>query len=253
MKISVLASGSKGNVTYIEHNNVKILIDLGVSIKYIEEKLNDIDINPKDIDAILLTHMHDDHTKGIKSFWKKYKTKIYITSGMVNDFSKFICDYSIYESNNENIKGIDIKILKTSHDVNESIGFIIKADLNELVYITDTGYINYKNLEKIKNKDIYIFESNYDIDLLMNGKYPHYLKQRIHSDKGHLSNGDSSMYLSKVVGDRTKHIVLVHLSEENNDELIALETINRVFYESKTKINNIIIAKQNERTELIEI
>ena len=105
----------------------------------------------------------------------------------------------------------------------------------------------------LKNLDIYLFESNHDLELLMNGPYPEWLKRRVYSDEGHLSNKAASFYLTKLIGDKTKKIVLIHLSETNNLESIAMETINNTFLEYGIDFHDIICARQNEKTEVIEI
>ena len=120
-------------------------------------------------------------------------------------------------------------------------------------YITDTGYVNTKNFKFIKNLDVYLFESNHDIELLQHGPYPVWLKKRVLSDDGHLSNKAAAFYLTKLIGDKTKEIVLIHLSETNNMEEIALETINNTFMEYGIDFHNIICARQNEITKVIEV
>jgi phosphoribosyl 1,2-cyclic phosphodiesterase len=248
MRVTVLASGSKGNCTYIEDNNTRILIDVGMSSSYIEDKLKEIDVNPKEIDGILITHTHGDHTAGLSSFNRKYHTQIFISPKMENDLKVYIRNPNFsYLKKEMNIKDIPIKVIKTSHDV-ESYGYIIG---DKLVYITDTGYVNEKYFDMISNKDLYIFESNHDIEMLMNGSYPYHLKKRILGDKGHLSNKDSSYYLSKIIGSNTKYIILAHLSEENNTKEKALETF--LSHDSNKEIKTVIIADQKERTELIEV
>lgn len=247
MKIVVLASGSKGNSTYIESGNTKILIDLGVSSAYVEDELKKINVDPKDINLILITHTHSDHILGLKSFLKKYETSLLISPNMEEHIKKVIKKPNIIHFRKEmDLGDISIKIIKNSHDT-ESYGFIIDE---KIVYITDTGYINSKHFNLISNKELYIIESNHDVEMLMNGNYPHYLKQRILSDKGHLSNEACSYYLSKIIGEKTKYIVLSHLSEENNTEEKALEELN-----NKVINDNIIklVAKQNKALEVIEI
>ena len=120
------------------------------------------------------------------------------------------------------------------------MGYIFEEDGHSLVYITDTGYINAKNHQKLSNKNMYILESNHDIDMLMNNpKYPYHLKQRILGDKGHLSNKDCSYYLSKFISENTKCIILAHLSEHNNTPSLALEelkkTLKEMYDEGKTE------------------
>ena len=123
-----------------------------------------------------------------------------------------------------------------------------------MVYITDTGYINESNFDYIKNKNLYVFESNHDVEKLMNNpKYPHHTKIRILSDKGHLSNKDSAYYLSRLIGNNTKYVILAHISEQNNTEDLALETLKETLDRKNIDFNNIMIARQNEMTELIEL
>ena len=246
MKISVLASGSKGNCTYIASNNTKILIDAGMSNLYIEKKLILLGVNPNDINFIFITHTHTDHIAGLKVFLKKHHPKVFLTQDMYNELHDILNDYEILE-NKVLLNDLEIDYFKTSHDT-DSVGYIVKNNEKEIVYVTDTGYINVKNLKKINNKDLYIFESNHDIEMLMNNpNYPYQIKQRILGDKGHLSNNQCHEYLKKIIGNKTKYIVLAHLSEQNNDPQIALNNLNDI------ENIKIMIAKQNESTELIEV
>ena len=252
MKFSVLASGSKGNCTYIETTKNKILVDLGMTNLYIEKKLLDLDIEPENINCIFLTHTHVDHISALKVFIKKHNPKVYLTKKMYNELIQTInLDNYVIIDKDILIDDLEVKVFKTSHDTDDSVGYVFKSEDKELVYITDTGYINVKNHELLKNKDAYIIESNHDVSMLMNNpNYPHHIKIRILSDKGHLSNDDSADYISHFISQKTKNIILIHLSEQNNTEKLALDTL-------VNKLNNyngnIIISKQNERTELIEV
>lgn len=251
MKVCVLSSGSKGNTTYIESDNAKILIDVGNSAKYVKEKLEDIGANPSDINAILITHTHVDHIKGLKVFAKKYNVPVYITDIMLKSLD-FLDNYVIL-SDEFDINDIHITAIKTSHDAPDSRGYIVTSGEKSIVYITDTGYINRKYFDILKNRNIYIMESNHDIEMLNNGSYPFNLRQRILSDKGHLSNYDSAKYLSSFIGDNTKYIMLAHLSEDNNTKELAYETLDNRLKEENIHVDKIIIAKQNKETEFISI
>lgn len=252
MKVSVLSSGSKGNTTYIETKETKILIDAGNSSKYILNTLTELNINPQEIDAILITHIHSDHIKGLQVLLKNINPCVYMTEKM-RLYLDYINNYKIIDEDIIEIKDLKINVIKTSHDTDDSVGYIINNENKSIVYITDTGYINQKYFDILKNREIYIMESNHDIEMLNNGKYPFELRQRILSDKGHLSNYDSAKYLSKFIGNKTKYILLAHLSEENNTESLAYNTLTDRLAKEKINIDNIIITKQNKETELITI
>lgn len=253
MKFSVLASGSTGNVTYVEANNTRILIDIGMSCLYVEKKLREMEVEPSSINAIIITHTHIDHIAGLKVFLKKYHPYIYMSKKMYIDLKEQIGNNEYYIIDGKFIvNDIIVTPFSISHDAPDTNGYILESLGKSLVYITDTGYINNKHFSLLKNKDVYIFESNHDVKMLMDGKYQYHLKQRIISDRGHLSNKDSSYYLSKIIGDNTKCIILAHLSKENNTPEIALNTLLEMLQKNNYKINS-LVAKPNERTDLITI
>jgi phosphoribosyl 1,2-cyclic phosphodiesterase len=242
MKISILGSGSSGNSTLLITPNLKILIDCGFSYSYINKKLIDHGILPKEIDYILITHNHEDHIYGLKQFLKRNNTKV--ISG-----KKMNIDNSIVIEKNLEIEDLKIESFPLSHDSEEINGYILENNGVKAAYITDTGYINIKNHELLKNLNGYVIESNHDIEKLMQGPYPHHLKQRVISDKGHLSNRDAINYLNKFIGEKTKTIILFHISEKNNSE----ELVRKEFEKIKNKNVKLYISKQKETTELINI
>ena len=250
MKICVLSSGSKGNSSIIFNDKTKILIDDGMQLPYIEENLNKLNISVNDLDGILITHEHDDHIKGLRKLISKYDPLLYVDSKLLEVLTKTFKDFR-YELYDEDfiIGNLKINTIKLSHDSATCNGFIIKENSKELVYITDTGYINRKYIDLTTNKNMYVIESNHDEEMLENGPYPYFLRQRVISDRGHLSNMQTSKYLKKVIGDKTKNIILIHLSEKNNTPELALETFNK--YNDYNK--NITISYQNEPTEVIEV
>lgn len=254
MKACVLASGSKGNVCYVKTNNHNILIDIGRNKKYIVEKLKDINISPEIIDIILISHLHKDHISALNTFINAYKPVVCITKKMYEELDS-IKNYPFLHLYQDNIEldDITIKAIKSSHDATDSRNFVIEEDGKSLVYITDTGYIRHKYFNDIVNKNIYLLESNHDIEMLTHGPYPEWLKSRVISDEGHLSNQSAGFYLSKLIGKDTKEVILMHLSEVNNTESIALATVNDVLKEYNVEFQNIKCAKQDESGELIEV
>lgn len=255
MEVCVLASGSKGNCTYVASENTKILIDVGMTCSYVVKQLQSIDVNPNEITGILVTHTHSDHIAGLKVFLKKYQPTLYLTKPMYQDLvTKMTISSYVLIDQDFAINDLWIKVIKTSHDASDSNGYIVEYQGNSVVYLTDTGYINQKNYQVLSNKNVYIMESNHDVTMLMDGSYPYHLKQRILGDYGHLSNYDSANYLSKFIGTNTKHIFLAHLSEENNTPSLALETLNKILKEKNISSSSTIeIASQKERTELVKL
>lgn len=253
MKFSVLASGSTGNVTFVETNETKILIDIGMSCLYVEKKLKDMDINPEDIKAVIITHTHSDHISGLRVFLKKYHPTLFITKKMYNDLKDFIYkDECVFIDGKFIINDLNVTPFSVSHDAPDTNGYILENGSSSVVYVTDTGYINSKHFDILNNRSAYIFESNHDVKMLMDGKYQYHLKQRIISDRGHLSNKDSSYYLSKIIGKNTKYIVLAHLSKENNTPDIALNNLLNMLSETNYKIES-LVASPDERTDLITV
>jgi len=250
MKIVVLGSGSKGNSTFIDFGNKKILIDVGFSYKQIKEKLELIHVDPKEIDALLITHDHNDHVYGLKVFLKNVKPLLYVTKEIEESILEEKYEKSVYLTDEMFLSDIFIKVIPTSHDSLTSNGFLIEYEGESLVYITDTGYINLRYMNILKDKTYYIIESNHDTERLIKGPYPEYLQRRILSDKGHMSNELCSGYISKLIGPNTKKILLAHLSEENNTEELALSSVFKVLKENEIEFNNIICAKQKELTEV---
>ena len=254
MKVCVLSSGSGGNCTYLESGNTKILIDLGTSSLYAEKKLQELNIDPKEIDGLFITHTHVDHIKGIKVFLKKYNTKLFLSEQILREIYNDIKpqNYEIIDKN-INLNDFNITMFKISHDTEDANGFIFESNGKSAVYVTDTGYINARNHKLLTNRNIYVFESNHDVEMLMNGSYPYHIKQRILGDKGHLSNKDSAYYLSKFIGDATKYVILAHLSKDNNTKELALSTLKETLKNNNKNLDNILIAEQDKRTDLVEV
>jgi len=250
MDIYVLASGSKGNATYIKTKKTSLLIDAGISHRQIKLRLEAQGQSLNDLDGLLLTHEHSDHTKGLKQTIKQTDVPLYTglkTYRKIKDIIPETTTHIPIEPDRPFMfNDLIITPLKTSHDAVFSLGFIIQEDDKRFVYITDTGYLEQADFYKIKNAETYLLESNYDVAMLFDSQRPYYLKKRIDSVKGHLSNDDAAYYLTQLVGANTKQIILAHPSLECNSESCALNTLESVFeaYEQSLKAIDVYIAKQ---------
>lgn len=252
MRIQILASGSKGNATLIESENTKLLIDMGISYKQLSNRLKEVSKEPTDIDAVVITHTHGDHISGLSSLVSKTGIKVLTIAKCCEELNKTVAMENIEIVNASiNIGDMNISLFNLSHDV-PVVGLIIKNNDKEIVYITDTGYINKKHIKTLKNKEAYILESNYDEEMLLNGPYPFVLQQRVIGDSGHLSNSDAAKFLKEVIGDRTKHIFLAHISENNNTPSLAYRTTAEAI-EDIFPIENLHIASQHEISQGVNI
>lgn len=251
MKIKILASGSKGNSSLIICDNTKLLIDIGLSFARIKSHLELNGININDITGLLITHSHSDHIKGLKTFIKETDIKIYIPKDMYHELEEIVpIDRCIFIEDIFNINDVNIELIHTSHDTDFSVGYIFEYKKKTLVYVTDTGYINRRYLKKMEDKNVYVIESNHDEAMLMDGPYPRFLKERVISDRGHLSNKTTAGYLKKIVTDNTKCVVLAHISEKNNTIDLAYQEANDVL---KDKDIELLVAMQDEESKLIEV
>lgn len=254
MLVSVLASGSEGNSTFIETEDTKILIDAGMNTKYIKTRLSELGVDIKEIDYILMTHNHNDHIAALATFLKQSPAKLVTTKSMIEtlDSIKNYDNIMIHENDLE-IGKTKIRPFKTSHDAIDSRGYLVEDESSSVVYMTDTGYLNQKFFDMLYDKNIYIMEANHDVEMLINGRYPKWLKSRILSDQGHLSNNAAGFYLSKLIGPNTKKVILAHLSKENNTEETALKTVKKTLKEYEVDFDDIIVARQKEKTEGIRV
>ncbi len=251
MKVKVLASGSKGNSSLVICNDTKLLIDIGITFSKLCTHLELNNISIDDINALLITHSHADHIKGLSTFIKKTNIKIYIPEKMYIELSDIVPkDRCVFVEDQFNINDVFIELIHTSHDTNISVGYIIEHNNKTLVHVTDTGYINRKYLQKIVDKNIYVIESNHDEAMLMDGPYPRFLKERVISDRGHLSNKTTASYLKKVTTNNTKYVVLAHISEKNNTKDLAYKESSEAIKDKNIKL---LIADQNEESDLIEV
>lgn len=261
MEIIVLASGSKGNATYIQTKTTKILIDAGISYLQLKNRLATKGISLKELDAIVLTHEHTDHIKHLSSIATKTSAKIYMSkitypeanrrqSGALTNL-----DIAFIEPNMKyQIGNLNVVPIRLSHDVENCFGYLFKEEGSKNItygYITDTGYIPDEYLSIIANLQVISIESNHDVKMLKESNRAWPLIQRILSKNGHLSNVQCCEYLMKFNYKFVKTLILSHISEECNTEEIAIKEIKNTFNDKLPC--NILIAKQNEALDIIEV
>ena len=231
MKVCNLSSGSDGNLTYIETLNAKILLDAGLSSSEICKRLALLRVTPEEIDAILITHEHTDHIKGIDVFASKYHTKVYVHSkGLWALKSKLKkCDkieFMPFDDLDFYIKDLLVSNFPLSHDSEYCSGFSFKEKTKKVSILTDLGYTNNEILSKIAGSALVYIEANHDIEMLKNNPcYPLVLKQRILGKRGHLSNVDCAKAVEFLARSGTRQVMLAHLSRENNTPELAYGTV----------------------------
>lgn len=232
MKYLSVASGSCGNCHLIEHHHTKILVDIGLSGKAVERGLSDHGIDLSSVDAILITHEHSDHIKGVGIVSRRYDLPIYATEktwqsigdsvGKIREHNRLLLD----KSRPFDLGDLEISAFTTSHDAADSCGFVVTDGKYRLAIATDLGCITPVVEEAVLGSDLVILESNHDVEMLKVGSYPYLLKRRVLSDRGHLSNETAGKFAADLVASGTKGILLAHLSGENNFPLLAYETVS---------------------------
>jgi len=241
MTVWTLASSSSGNCTIISHKDTHLLIDAGISLRRMREGLKCLDLSPNDLTGVLVTHEHSDHIGGIEMLIKYHKTPVFASCGsgygicctlpaadpFVNCFEAGI----LFE-----LGDITVSSFRTPHDAIESVGYRLSAGGMTLVYATDLGSLTNEVLEAASGADIAIIESNHDKEMLKNGPYPPYLKRRILSARGHLSNNDSGKLAVKLASSGTRIVQLSHLSCENNTPGLARDTVAEALCRSGVEV-----------------
>jgi phosphoribosyl 1,2-cyclic phosphodiesterase len=261
MKLCSIASGSSGNCIYVGSENTNLLVDAGISAKRIENGLNGIDIFPDTIQGILITHEHSDHISGLGILARRYQIPVYATYETARAIRQIKSLGDIPEElfrfvkPNESflINDINVEPFATSHDAANPVCYTFQAEGHKVGVATDLGKYDDYIVAKLKDSDLLFIEANHDVNMLMVGKYPYYLKQRILGDRGHLSNDTSADLISNLINERLQHVLLAHLSKENNYEELAYETVccelaNRKFNFSATKVS---VAHREQPSRLV--
>ena len=263
MKVVILGSGSKGNCTYIETKSKKILIDAGLSLLQIRSRLAQNNIVFSGVDLVLITHEHIDHIKYLSSILVKTNATLCIHEDTYHECNRrlsgaltYVKTYFIQKDKRYTIDELSFIPIELSHDATNCFGFILKEDTGEdsnITYasITDTGYVPSKYFNILSTISTMLIESNHDVLMQKQSGRPWILINRVLSQRGHLSNEDCCNVLSKIVSKNTKRVIFGHISEECNEESIAINVCKKTFNYSLPFILD--IAKQYEPSEIIEV
>jgi phosphoribosyl 1,2-cyclic phosphodiesterase len=229
LSVCMLASGSKGNAIYISDDTTALLVDAGLSGVEIERRLRARDLDPRDIDAMIVSHEHSDHIRGVGILSRRFDLPVYLsektgpeaslTIGNIKDMRPFRCGEPF------NVNTLDVHPFSIAHDAEDPAGFTIKCNGRKVGIATDLGIATAMVKQHLKGCDLLILEANHDPEMLINGPYSWPLKQRIKGRTGHLSNQASGALLSELKHDRLQHVILAHLSETNNTPAKALQEV----------------------------
>ncbi|KAB3532176.1 MBL fold metallo-hydrolase [Alkaliphilus serpentinus] len=242
-----LASGSSGNCHFVSNDKEALLIDAGLSGKKIQGKLEEIGVSPAQLTGILISHEHSDHIHSAGILSRRFNIPIYANEGTWKGME---CKLGELKENNIklfntnksfSIGDITIMPYATSHDANESVGFSFHCNKIKISITTDLGYIDGNIIDRIKDSNLVVLESNHDEEMLKAGSYPYYLKRRILSDHGHLSNDAAGWAIVDLVKNNVHKVMLAHLSKENNFPELAIATVEGILKANQVDVGRDII------------
>lgn len=255
-----LSSGSSGNCYYVGNEFHGILIDAGISATSIRKFLKGIGVSMQTVMGVLVTHNHIDHIRGLEVLARKCNVPIFTTKNIWRSILSPHCSITrdcireIPVQQEFNLSGFSIEAFPVCHDAPETVGYHICFEDRRITIVTDLGHICQTSAPYIRKANLLVIESNYDEEMLVNGKYPYYLRKRIQSDNGHLGNKQTSEFVSGIMNDDLRYVCLAHLSKNNNTPEIALDTIRRTLDEKGIKLSEhqcISVLRRNIPSEMI--
>lgn len=260
MRFCALSSGSNGNCSFVETNEHRILIDIGLSAKRVESLLREKGIEPGTITAVFVTHEHTDHIAGVGVWARRYKVPVMATAGTWKGMEKTIKEipgelrFEIVSGRGYRMSDLRIEAIPTMHDANDPCAYTIESDGGKVSVITDTGMVTERMMHHLAESDLAVLESNHDINMLLTGPYADSLKRRIHGNMGHLSNEDCGLAIASVRAVNPNGTFLLgHLSEENNTPQLALKTVKDIVLERRGETGQIDLTSRYGSTDLYEI
>jgi phosphoribosyl 1,2-cyclic phosphodiesterase len=256
MKFSVLGSGSKGNCTLVESGSTRLLIDNGFSGKEIIGRLTRLGLVPEMLTALVITHEHDDHIKGVGVLARRLNLPVYANGATHRAAAHRIGPLPVHREFGTGepfvIGDLHIHPFSVSHDTADPVGFVVSDGTSRLGYCTDTGKITQLIKHHLQQCQALILEANHDVQMLQEGPYPLALKQRVLSSRGHLANGDSVDLAALLAEHHLQLLVLAHLSAINNHPDLVQEEVRRRLRPKHSSLQ-VLLAGQLQTCPLLEI
>lgn len=245
MRVSVLASGSKGNAIFVEMDGTRVLIDAGVGVRRVARELGALSVAMESLDAIFITHEHSDHVKGLETILKRTDAPVYTRPGTLRAMTLDDLPedrlFAIHDS--VEIGSLRVSAFDIPHDAADPVGYEITGS-RKCTVATDLGFVTDGVRTAMEGADVLVFEANHDLAMLRKGPYPWPLKQRILGNRGHLANNEAGRAIARLRS-RPQKIILAHLSETNNRPDVAEETVSHVLAENGVSLP-LVVALQDE-------
>ena len=257
MRFSVLASGSSGNACYVETDHTKIIIDAGLSGRELARRLALIAVDPAAIDALVITHEHSDHIKGVGPLSRRFDIPVYINGPTLKKGMKTLGNLSrpvhLQTGQTINIHDLVIETFTKCHDAADPMGLVLASNGQRLGIVTDLGRSTPVVEDRIKDCRALVLEFNHDEDMLARGPYPLELKRRIKGQDGHLSNSQAAKLLGNIAHDELNVVVLAHISDKNNAPEKALEEANRALEACGQQHTRVFLSRQDRALPLLDL
>ncbi|MGK2905268.1 MAG: MBL fold metallo-hydrolase [Desulfuromonadales bacterium] len=248
MRICLLASGSKGNALLVESGRTRLLIDAGLSARELRKRLDLIGVDATSLNALLITHEHADHVRGLGPLVRQLDLPVYLHTDLARklpDVGKPECVREFADGEEFTVNDLTIRPFAITHDSLAPVGFTLSGEQGKIGVATDLGIATRLVAECLQGCRALVIETNHDEELLRDGPYPWTLKQRVRSNHGHLSNGAGSSLLQSLLWDGLAAVFLGHLSETNNRPGLALDAINLVLEKQTICAPQVLVGRQH--------
>jgi len=253
LSICVLGSGSRGNAIYVSDGITSILVDAGFSAREIDRRMRSQGLDPARLDAVLLTHEHSDHIRGVQRLVRRHGLPVYLTDGTFQEAAALhdLPEIHTFACGSEvRIHTLTVRPFSIAHDARDPAGFTIGANGSRIGIATDLGHVTALVREHLRDCRLLVLEANHDPQMLMDGPYPWFLKQRIRSRTGHLSNQETCRLLADILHPALEQVVLAHLSETNNTPARALAEVAGLLSETPVRL---LAASQGHASPVLRV